>query len=88
MIEAIKTKPGWLGIVDVKGKRHTVSAYALGSVAPTAPGSVFITFKGYSNLFVRSSVAEVREAAVLAKKLRKALKLSQQCAQMEFDFNG
>jgi len=88
MIEAIKTKPGCLGIVDVNGERHTVNVDALGSVAPTAPGSVFITFKNYSNLLVRSSVAEVREAAALARKLRKALKLSQRCGQMEFDFDG
>jgi hypothetical protein len=88
MIEAIPDKPGWLSIVDAKGRRHLVSVFAMGTPRSTGPGTTYLTFTSYANLFVRCSLEEVRAAVKRARTLRKARVATASRAQLAFDFGA
>jgi len=88
MIEAIPDKPGWLSIVDAKGRRHLVSVYAMGKPQATGPSTTYLTFTSYANLFVRCSLEEVRAAVKRARALRRAQIATAGRAQLAFDFGA
>ena len=84
MIEAITTKAGRLSLVDVKGRRHIVSASAMGQPQATGPSTTYLKITGYENLFVNVPIGEVQEAVKRARELRKAAVATP--TQMELDF--
>ena len=86
MPEALLERPGFVSIVDVKGRRHIVSASAVGQPQATGPNTTYLTFRGYENLFVNCSVDEVRQAVTRARALRRAATATQLHTQMELDF--
>lgn len=87
MIQALPEQPGFLSIVDEKGRRHTVSVFAMGKPQATGTSAVYLKFTRYKSLFVRCTLEEVRAAAKRARALRDARQASSQRAQLAFDFD-
>lgn len=85
-VEAIPTKPGWLYLIDNKGRRHLVAAASMGKPQATGPNTTYLTLRGYMNLFVSCPIGEVTEAVRRARDLRKAAVAT--ATQMKLDFEG
>jgi len=86
-IEALLEKRGFLGILDVQGRRHVVSVHSMGKPQASGPGTTYLKFTGYENLFVRCSLDRVKAAMKRARTLRQAQHATKRRAQLEFDFN-
>ena len=72
MIEALIDRPGFVGIVDAKGRKHLVAASAIGTPQATGPSTTYLKIRGYKDLFVNGPIDEVRAAVKRARELRKA----------------
>jgi hypothetical protein len=86
MIKPDISRPGFVTLVDVKGRRHIVSASAMGQPQATGPRTTYVKITGYENLFVSVPIGEVQEAVKRARTLRKAARTAQLQTQMELDF--
>lgn len=86
MIKSLPERPGFVGIVDTKSRRHIVSASAIGKPQATGPQTTYLTLRGYANLFVNCPIGEVTEAVKRARELRSAVVATH--TQMELDFRG